>query len=186
MLTTNTGVRRYCLTALTAAITGLSQTPTANPSAQAESACIAQQTIWKQGIEFRHTLCPPGVDVEVSPRPIPGFAGAASPIAYMVGIHNYSAQRIETDPAQWRLSWTEKNGKAREDPTLSARQVGISRVENSFGRSTLFEGQAAMGFVYFKKPKSKDATISIVFESELGSRITVQTAVSTTPIPLLP
>lgn len=78
------------------------------PSGQTESVCIAQQSIWKQGIEFRHALRPPGVDVEVSPIPTPGFAGAPTPLAYFVGIHNYSQGRIEADPAQWRLLWTEK------------------------------------------------------------------------------
>jgi len=156
------------------------------PPGQTESVCIAQQSIWKQGIEFRHVLFPAGVDVEVSPIPAPGFAGTPTPLAYFVGIHNYSQGRIEADPAQWRLLWTEKKGTQREDPSLTDRQVGISRLKQSFGRSTLFTDQSATGFVYFKKPKSKDATIVIVFSPDQGRPVTVQIAVSGIPVALLP
>jgi len=172
--------------AVTIAALALAQEPPSTPPEKIATRCVPQQSIWKQGIEFRHALCSPGVDVEVSPRPVPGFMGAPSPLAYMVAIHNYSSVRIESDPAQWRLFWTEKNGTPREDPTLNARQVGFSRLEQSFGRSTIFAGQSASGFVYFKKPKSKDAMIAVVFAPEQGPRITAQIEVSTTPVPLLP
>jgi hypothetical protein len=52
--------------------------------------------------------------------------------------------------------------------------VGISRLKQSLGRSTLFTDQSATGFVYFKKPKSKDATIVIVLSPDQGRPITVQ------------
>jgi len=173
-----------CFLVLVAGVIGMAQT--VPPSGQAESTCISQESNWKQGIEFRHALCPSGVDVEVSPIPAPGFAGAPSPLAYFVGIHNYSRGRIEIDPARWRLFWTEKKGTQREDPSLTARQVGISRLEQSFGRTTLFAGQSTMGFVYFKKPKSKDAMIAIVFEPDQRPLVTVQIPVSGVPVALLP
>jgi hypothetical protein len=174
---------RCCFLVLIAVLVVRAQTAT---SGKAESICVAQQSIWKQGIEFRHTLCPPGIDVEVSPKPVPGFAGAASPLAYFVGIHNYSRGRVDTDPAQWRLLWTEKKGTPREGAALSARQVGYSRLKQSFGRSTLFAEQPASGFVYFKKPRSRDAAIAIVIEPDQGSPVTVQITVSAVPESLLP
>jgi hypothetical protein len=167
-----------CALILIVALMAVAQTPPDH----SEYACVPQQSIWKQGIEFRHALCPPCVDVEVSPRPVYSSPHSASPIAYMVAIHNHSAARIRSDPSHWHLLWTEKKGTPREDPSLNARQVGIYRLNQSFDRSTwLFAGQAATGFVYFKKPKSKDATIAIVFEPDQGSPITVPIAVSGNP-----
>jgi hypothetical protein len=97
----------------------------------------------------------------------------------MVAIHNHSAARIRTDPRQWHLLWTEKKGTPREAPSLNARQVGAYRpIEPS---TWLFAGQSAAGFVYFKKPKSKDATIAVVFEPDQGSPIAVPLAVSGNP-----
>jgi hypothetical protein len=166
-----------------ALVPGICATPQTTEQAPA---CIPQQSVWKQGIEFRHTLCSPGVDVVVSPIPAPGFMGAPSPVAYMVKIENYSTVRIESDPALWRLLWTEKNGTAREDGTLTERQAGPSRfADRSFGRTTLFTDQSVAGFVYFKKPKSKDATIVIIFDSEQG-RVSAQIPVSAVPVRLLP
>lgn len=172
-----------CFLVVIAGMVAIAQTPPSNPP---ESACMAQRSVWKQGIEFRHTLCPPGVDVEVSPSPIPGFAGAPSPIAYIVSIRNYSATRVESDPAQWRLLWTEKKGTSHEDSSLTARQVGISRIGQTFGRSTLFADQSATGFVYFKKPKAKDALLAITFEPDNGSPVEARIPVSAIPVPLLP
>jgi hypothetical protein len=156
------------------------------PPGQAESSCVAEQSVWKQGMEFRHALCVPGIDVVVSPQPIPGFAGASSPIGYIVSIHNYSTVRIETDPVQWRLLWMDKKGTPREGPSLNARQAGISAIGRPFGRSTLFADQSETGTVWFKNPKSKDAMIAVVFEPDHGAAVTVQVAVFTTPLPLLP
>jgi hypothetical protein len=172
---------RYVLV-LTVCLLAVAQAPPDYP----ESVCVPQASIWKQGVEFRHALCPPAVDIEASPVPVPGFAGAPSPLAYFVGVHNYSQKRIEIDPARWRLLWTEKKGTRREDRSLTARQVGISRLQQSFGRSTLLVGQSATGFVYFKKPKSKEAVIAIVFESGQGDPVTAQIAVSGVPAALLP
>jgi hypothetical protein len=93
--------------------------------------------------------------------------------------------RIDADPAKWRLFWTEKNGTPRENLPLTARQIGPSRLDPSFGRSTIFQGQSVYGFTYFKRPKSKDAAIAIVFESEQGA-VTARIAVTTVPVPLLP
>lgn len=171
------------LLVLTVGVLATAQSPPPGPP---EPVCIAQQSIWKQGIEFRHAVCPPGVDVEVSPIPAPGFAGAPTPLAYFVAIHNFSPDRIDADPAQWRLLWTEKKGVQREDPSLTDRQVGISRLKQSFGRSTLFTDQSASGFVYFKKPKAKDAAIVIVFSPDQDRAVTVQIAVSGIPAALLP
>jgi hypothetical protein len=161
--------------ALIVGMTAVAQTP---PD-QSESPCVAQPSVWKQATEFRHVLCAPGVDVEISPKPVYTSPHTSSPIAYMVAIHNHSAARIRTDPRQWHLLWTEKKGTPREAPSLNARQVGAYRpIEPS---TWLFAGQSAAGFVYFKKPKSKDATIAVVFEPDQGSPLAVPLAVSGNP-----
>jgi hypothetical protein len=156
------------------------------PSGPIESSCVAQEPIWKQGTEFRHALCLPGVDVGVVARPIPGFAGAPSPIAYMVKVDNFSDVRVEADPSQWHLLWLDKKGRSHDDAILAANRIGISRIGQSFGRSTLFAREATSGFVYFKRPSAKEATIVITFNSGQGSQAVVKIGVSVVPLPLLP
>jgi hypothetical protein len=156
------------------------------PVAAQDSPCVTQDSVWKDGFEVRRALCYSSVAVEVVASPMPGFAGAASPISYMVSIRNYSGSRIDSDPARWLLVWSDKKGKLYENASLNARRFLWADVSQIFGRSTMFSGQSMSGFVYFQgRAKSKDGRIVITFAAHQDFETKVAIPVSTVPLSLV-
>ena len=53
-------------------------------------------------------------------------------IPHSVEIRNESAERIEVEPKQWSLAWTDKKGNLQENGDLDPSRVRVASLERSF------------------------------------------------------
>lgn len=133
-------------------------------------------SVWKDGLEFRHALCPASfLQIEALAKPVPGLG---RPPAYMVIVRNYSKGRIDFDPAIWHLDWTDKKGNQKHELSENPDRFRFDSAP-AIGRTTLFAGQSATGYVYFKQPNVKEVMLSVQVRSENGDVTVASIPVST-------
>jgi len=182
-------LRRTVLSLLLANTTlAYSQEPSPSPPSPPQAAgttkttdCVALESIWKHGMEFADMVCPPGIGLRVTRRPIPEGPYRHSPVGYSVGLWNNSGERIDTDLRSWRAVWIDKDGRQHEVPTIDLHTVGSS---NPLKRSTLLPGENASGEVFFARPKFKTASLVITYTSQTLGAVLARIDISGQPVPI--
>jgi S1-C subfamily serine protease len=148
-----------------------------------QATCALGDPSWKDGIEYLHAFCSSSqLEVDAISKPLPGLG---RPIAYLVVVRNFSQGRVDFDPSIWHLTWSDKKNnqmyELSEDPDRyrfdSARALG---------RTTLFAGQSASGYVYFKRPSVKAVTLFVQIKPSNGEIVVTGFPVSSEPYRLVP